>query len=97
METRTRHKPDPILPKYGSSFHHVEDIEAIREKYESLGIDILEDRDELTWRVSFPDGWTQDSDGGYWINVYDKSGKERFIYFCKMCFWDYDMFVRFRD
>ena len=96
MNTEERIPPAPVLPKYASSFHHEEDIETVRKKYEEMGIKILKDRDSLTWQAEFPDGWSVDYDG-YWTNVYDKSGKKRFTFFCKQCFWDYDMFVRFRD
>ena len=97
MKDSERNSPAPILPKFKSSYHHEDDVEYVRKRYEEMGIKILEDRDELTWRVEFPEGWSEDFDGVYWVNVYDESGKERFAYFCKQCFWDYDMFVHFRD
>jgi len=97
MKNAKTHRPTPILPKFKHSCHHEDDIEFVRSKYEEMGIKILEDRDELSWRVEFPEGWSEDSDGGYWVNVYDESGEERFSYFCKQCFWDYDMIVHFKN
>ena len=98
MENEKNHRPDPILPKYSNSHRHDEEnAEFVRRKYEEMGIKIIEDRDELSWHVEFPEGWSQNSDGGYWVNSYDESGKERFTCFWKQCFWEYDTFVRFRD
>lgn len=84
------------LPKYQSSFHNENDIEAVRNKYILMGIQILKDVDDLTVEVRFPDGWSATNDG-YWTTYYDNAGRERMSCFNKECFWDYDRIVHFKE
>lgn len=84
------------LPKYTNTYlKSSEDLEAVKKRYTDMGIDIVNDRDSLSWNARLPEGWMEKGDGGYWINVYDERGKLRFSYFVKQCIYEYDTFVSF--
>lgn len=86
------------LPKYTNSWRKSpEDLESVRKQYTDMGIEIVEDRDELSWNAKLPEDWFEKGDGGYWIETYDNKGKLRFSYFVKHCIYEYDTFVRFED
>jgi len=70
-------------------------IEWTKQQYESIGIEILDDFDDLFFKVSLPDGWTIRRDDGYWSSVLNEEGKPRISYFSKSAAWDPEAFSNF--
>lgn len=47
--------------------------------------------------VEFPDGWTTENSGEYWVNYIDPQGYERFSCFSKMCDYEQDAHTHFHS
>ena len=61
--------------------------------YNLLGIEIIEERDDLFYRVNMPEEWTV-TNKGYWNYVKDKDGVDVITYFYRSLFYDRDAYVR---
>lgn len=61
--------------------------------YNLLGIEIIEERDDLFYRVNMPEEWTVTTKG-YWNYVKDKDGGDVLTYFSRSLFYDRDAYVR---
>ena len=61
--------------------------------YNLLGIEIIEERDDLFYRVNMPEEWTV-TNKGYWNYVKDKDGADVITYFYRSLFYDRDAYVR---
>ena len=71
-------------------------IEYTRAKYEHMGIEIVEDYDDLFWSVKLPDGWEiKATDHTMWNELWDNKGRKRASFFYKASFYDRDAFINF--
>lgn len=61
--------------------------------YNLLGIEIIEERDDLFYRVNMPEEWTV-TNKGYWNYVKDKDGADVITYFYRSLIYDRDAYVR---
>ena len=61
--------------------------------YNLLGIEIIEERDDLFYRVNMPEEWTV-TNKGYWNYVKDKDGEDVITYFYNSLIYDRDAYVR---
>ena len=70
-----------------------------KDKYESLGIRIVQDFDDLFYCVVLPDGWKIVPDGSsvYWSELHDDSGKSVGDIFYKAVSYDRDAFINFEE
>ena len=84
------------LPKKGDRCDTQNDIEALKIQYESLGIQIVSEHDDLFWNVKLPDGWEiKATDHPMWNELLDNKGRKRATFFFKAAFYDRDAFIRF--
>ena len=84
------------LPKKGNSFDTQSDIETIKVQYESMGIQIIDEHDDLFWNVKLPEGWEiKATDHSMWNELFDNKGRKRATFFYKAAFYDRDAFIRF--
>lgn len=67
--------------------------EYLEMMYKELGVQIIEEFDDLFYSVSLPDGWTTDSNG-YWTYVKDNDGNTIIEYFYGSNFYDRDAYVK---
>ena len=80
----------------------IKDIDAVKDFYHKLGIEILEidhidpaigpKRDELL--AYYPEGWTEVGVGGPWVDVLNDKQEVVFSMFVKKAPWDYCFFTR---
>lgn len=61
--------------------------------YKLLGIEIIEEYDDLFYRVNMPEKWTV-TNKGYWNYVKDKDGADIITYFYNSLIYDRDAYVR---
>jgi hypothetical protein len=72
-------------------------IEYTRAKYERMGIEIIEEYDDLFWSVKLPEGWEiRATDHTMWNELIDNKGKKRATFFYKAAFYDRDAFTNFQ-
>ena len=71
-------------------------INYTREQYEKIGIEIIDEHDDLFWNVKLPEGWeVKATDHAMWNEVRDNKGRKRASFFYKAAFYDRDAFIRF--
>ena len=84
------------LPKKGNSYDTQSDIEPIKVQYESIGIQVIDEHDDLFWNVRLPEGWEiKATDHSMWNELFDNKGRKRATFFYKAAFYDRDAFIRF--
>lgn len=84
------------LPKKGNSYDTHSDIETIKVQYESMGIQIIDEHDDLFWNVKLPEGWEiRATDHSMWNELFDNKGRKRASFFYKAAFYDRDAFINF--
>ena len=59
-----------------------------KSNFEELGFRFEDTGDEVLYKATMPDGWTLESNGGYWTNLVDEKGRKRGSYFYKGAFYD---------
>ena len=60
-----------------------------REELEAMGIEYIEQVDDLFWRVNLPEGWKRVStDHSMWSHLVDDKGRQRASIFYKAAFYD---------
>ena len=64
------------------------DMRPSREAFEALGFKFEDIGDDVLYQATLPEGWTLESDGGYWTNLVDDKGRKRGNYFYKGAFYD---------
>ena len=65
-----------------------------RDELEAMGIEYVEQVDDLFWYVCLPDGWRKEpTDHSMWSNLLDGEGRKRASVFCKAAFYDRDAFI----
>ena len=74
-------------------------LQYTKDKYESFGIRIVQDFDDLFYCVVLPDGWKIVPDGSsvYWSELHDDSGKSVGDIFYKAVSYDRDAFINFEE
>lgn len=71
-------------------------IEYVREQYEKMGIEIIDEYDDLFWNVVLPEGWEiKATDHSMWNDLFDDKGRKRANFFYKAAFYDRDAFINF--
>ena len=80
-----------IVPLEYSKTHDTE--EYLEMLYEEMGIEIIEEHDNLFYNVTIPDGWTVLRDG-YWNYVKDDCGNTVIEYFYDPKFCDREAYVK---
>lgn len=71
-------------------------IDYTREQYEKMGIEIIDEYDDLFWNVKLPEGWKiKATDHTMWNELRDNKDRKRAIFFYKAAFYDRDAFIRF--
>lgn len=71
-------------------------IEYTKQQYEKMGIDIVEEYDDLFYSVILPEGWEiKATDHSMWNNLFDNKGRKRANFFYKAAFYDRDAFINF--
>ena len=67
-----------------------------KEQYEKMGIDILDEEDDLFWSVKLPEDWEIKATKHHmWNDLYDGKGRLRGKFFYKAAFYDRDAFINF--
>ena len=67
-----------------------------REQYSKIGIEVIEEYDDLFFNVILPKGWRiEETTHSMWNNVFDEKGRKRMEFFCKKSFYDRDAFTNF--
>ena len=66
--------------------------ETSRRALEEMGFTILDDKDDLFFKVQPPAGWTKATEG-YWTYICDADRKERLTQFYKGAWYDSDAFL----
>lgn len=71
-------------------------IKWTKEQYERMGIEIVEEYDDLFLNIVLPDGWKiNPTNHSMWNEVIDKKGRKRISFFYKGAFYDRDAFSNF--
>ena len=71
-------------------------IEYTKKQYEKMGI-TLDERDDLFWSVTLPEGWeVKATEHSMWNALLDDKGRTRAEFFYKAAFYDRDAFINFR-
>lgn len=71
-------------------------IEYTKEQYEKMGIEIIDEYDDLFWNVIIPEGWEiKATDHSMWNELFDNKGRKRANFFYKAAFYDRDAFINF--
>ncbi len=71
-------------------------ISYTRVQYEKMGIEIVDDYDDLFWNVRLPEGWeTKATDHTMWNELLDAQGRKRGTFFYKAAFYDRSAFINF--
>jgi hypothetical protein len=62
-------------------------------EYEKMGIEIINEANDLFWNVKLPEGWeVKATDHSMWNEVRDNKGRKRMTFFYKAAFYDRDAF-----
>lgn len=64
------------------------DMRPSKEVFEAIGFVFEDIGDDVLYQATLPEGWTLESDGGYWTNLVDDKGRKRGNYFYKGAFYD---------
>ncbi len=86
----------PIYGLYinGKIFDREETREIVVNKYKELGIEIINEENDLFYNVKLPYNIKlKDSESVYWTYLVDKNGKELASIFYKAVFYDRDAFI----
>jgi hypothetical protein len=71
-------------------------INYVKDQYEKMGIEILDENDDLFWNVKLPAGWEiRATEHSMWNNLFDDKGRKRANFFYKAAFYDRDAFINF--
>lgn len=71
-------------------------ISHTRVQYEKMGIEIIDDYDDLFWNVKLPEGWeVKATDHTMWNDLFDAHGRKRGTFFYKAAFYDRSAFINF--
>lgn len=66
------------------------------KQYETMGIIIVDEYDDLFFNVEIPNGWEiKPTDHSMWNEVFDSKGRKRISFFYKGAFYDRDAFSNF--
>ena len=66
--------------------------------YTAMGIEIIEDVNDLFFKVKLPEGWSlKATEHTMWNELIDDQGKTRAEIFYKAAFYDRDAFIRFKS
>ena len=69
-------------------------FEYTQKQYERMGIEIINECDDLFWNVKLPEGWdTRATDHTMWNELIDDKGRKRATFFYKAAFYDRDAFA----
>lgn len=69
-----------------------------KPRYKAMGIEIIEDVNDLFFRVKLPEGWSlKATDHTMWNELIDDQGKTRAEIFYKAAFYDRNAFIRFKS
>lgn len=64
-----------------------------RVQYEKMGIEIINEADDLFWNVKLPEGWkVKATSHSMWNEVRDNKGRKRMTFFYKAAFYDRSAF-----
>ena len=67
-----------------------------KEQYKKMGIEIIDNYDDLFWNVKLPEGWEiKATDHTMWNELIDNKGRKRASFFYKAAFYDRDAFINF--
>ena len=64
------------------------DMNPSQETFEAIGFKFEDIGDDVLFQATLPEGWTLESDGGYWTYLIDEKGNKRGSYFYKGAFYD---------
>ena len=78
--------PVEFLKEYDSE-------EYLEKLYKEMGIEIIDEHDNLFYNVVLPEGWQVEKTDRYWNNVKDKNGNTVIEYFYDSKFYDRDAYV----
>lgn len=96
--------PSDLIPKHDpgidyEEWHQINDkinMDFTRKQYEKMGIEVIEDSDDLFLSVKLPEGWSiAPTDHPMWNEVLDDKGRKRISFFYKGSFCDRDAFSNF--
>ncbi len=79
--------PVEFLKEYDSE-------EYLEKLYREMGIEIIDEHDNLFYNVVLPEGWQVEKTDRYWNNVKDKNGNVVIEYFYDSKFYDRDAYVK---
>ena len=84
------------LPKNSNNYGIREKPELTKEYYTKMGIEIVEDYDDLFWSVKLPEGWEiRATDHTMWNELVDDKGRVRAVFFYKAAYYDRNAFINF--
>ena len=84
------------LPKETNNYGAKDKIAFTQEQYAKMGIEILEDCDDLFWSVKLPEGWDiRATDHTMWNELVDNNGRVRAMFFYKAAYYDRKAFINF--
>lgn len=64
-------------------------LDGTREELEAMGVEYIEQVDDLFWRVNLPEGWKKvPTDHSMWSHLVDGQGRPRASIFYKAAFYD---------
>lgn len=68
-----------------------------KTEYEKMGIEVLNEADDLFWKVKLPEGWEiKATEHPMWNNLIDNKGRERANFFYKAAFYDRSAFTNLK-
>lgn len=66
-------------------------------QYENMGIEIINEADDLFWNVKLPEGWEiKATDHTMWNDLIDNKGRKRANFFYKAAFYDRSAFTNLK-
>ena len=68
--------------------------EYLEKLYKEMGIEIIDEHDNLFYNVVLPDGWKIENTDRYWNHVKDQNGNTVIEYFYDSKFYDRDAYVK---
>lgn len=71
-------------------------VDYTRAQYEKMGIEVVDEYDDLFWNVRLPDGWeVKATDHAMWNELRDDKNRKRATFFYKAAFYDRSAFINF--
>lgn len=71
-------------------------FEYTQKQYERIGIEIIDEYDDLFWNVRLPEGWEiKATNHTMWNELIDNKGRKRASFFYKAAFYDRNAFINF--